>query len=200
MIRSIYILFVVVCLVAGLTYFSLFRITQNLHEIDPGKFYRSAQMTRSELEEVVKKYGIKTVISLRGYPQPIHGDEPEEETLTRLGVGLQKYDLKTDYYPINRDIISIVDALKNAPKPILVHCRTGADRTGMISAIYKIEQMNSSKDEALKQLSFRYWHIESFHPAMKSFVSIYEGWAWLNTKYDHCAYDRSLIEKPNECP
>jgi hypothetical protein len=47
-------------------YTSIFRISKNFYEIDPGKYYRSAQLTKFELEDVVKRHGIKTVISVRG--------------------------------------------------------------------------------------------------------------------------------------
>src|SRR5690242_684397 len=47
---------------------SIVRLSKNFYEVDPGKFYRSAQLSPTELKDVVDKYGIKTVISLRGAP------------------------------------------------------------------------------------------------------------------------------------
>lgn len=133
-------------------YTSIFRISQNFSEVDPGRFYRSAQLTPRELEELSEKYGIKTVISLRGIPQSVFGLEPEQETLERLGIGFHKFDLSTDHFPSKSDLIQILALLRNAPKPILIHCRSGADRTGMVTALYQIEQMGISKEEAKKQL------------------------------------------------
>lgn len=181
-----------------IAYTSIFRISKNFYEIDPGKYYRSAQLTKFELEDAIKRYGIKTVISVRGYPQPILNDEPEAETLERLGVGFQKYDLTTDYFPSKADIVSIIKALKNAPRPILVHCRTGADRTGMISAIYQIEEMKRPKQEALDQLSFKYWHVQQFHPAMSAFVEAYQGYDWADQKYDPCEFPQ-FLENTKDC-
>lgn len=182
-----------------MAYTSIFRISKNFYEIDPHKFYRSAQLTPKELEATVKQYGIKTVISLRGLPQPIFGGESEVALLDRLGVAFQKYDLSTDYYPKKADLVSIVEAFKTAPKPILIHCRTGADRTGMISALYQIEEMGFQKSKALKQLSFKYWHVRQFHPAMTSFVNLYQGAKWVSESYDPCKLDREFLEHPDEC-
>lgn len=179
-------------------YTSTFRISQNLYEVDRDKLYRSAQLTKSELEEAVRQYGIKTVISVRGYPQPVFNDEPEAETLERENVALYKFDLTTDYFPSKENLVGIVQLLKSAQRPILVHCRTGADRTGMISAIYQIEEMHKSKEEALNQLTFKYWHVRSFHPAMSEFVRAYQGEDWAIKKYDPCDFPK-FLEKPGIC-
>ena len=181
-------LFVFLFVSGVLAYTSLFRITKNFYEVDPGKFYRSAQLTKGELEDVIKAHGIQTVISLRGYPQPILNAEPEFDTLKRLGVEFEKYDLSEDDFPSKEDLTSIISAFKNKKKPILIHCRSGADRTGMISALYQIEEMGISKEQALDQLSFKYWHIRNFHPAMSEFVKIYDGWNWALSNYNPCDY------------
>lgn len=60
-----------ICLFVGsiFAYTSIFRITKNLYEIDPGRFYRSAQLSKSELEQTADKLGIKTVNSVRLSPK-----------------------------------------------------------------------------------------------------------------------------------
>lgn len=169
-------------------YTSIFRITKNFYEVDPGRFYRSAQMTPAELEETVQKFGIKTVISVRGYPQSILNMEPEAQTLARLGVHFYKFDLSTDYFPPQQDLLEILNLFKSSPLPILVHCRSGSDRTGLISAIYQIEEMKKPKSEAENQLSFEFWHVRSFHPAMIKFLRLYQGREWAAFHYNICDY------------
>ena len=120
-------------LVAGLLggvfyYTSIFRFTKNFYEVDKGSFYRSAQLSKFELEDVVREYGIKTVISLRGNPPAIFDEEPEETTLKRLKVPLHSFALEMDYFPSKEDLNELLDLLHSAPKPILIHCRSGADR------------------------------------------------------------------------
>jgi len=52
----------------------------------------------------------------------------------------------------NKKIIESLKIIKNAPKPILIHCKHGSDRTGVIVAMYRIIFENYSKKEAIKEL------------------------------------------------
>ena len=46
------------------------------------------------------------------------------------------------------------------PKPFVLHCKSGADRAGLVSAMYLIVQKKLSVTEAKKQLSFKYLHLD----------------------------------------
>ena len=48
--------------------------------------------------------------------------------------------------------------MDNAPKPILFHCHSGADRTGLASMMYLLLHTNGALADAQKQISFRYGH------------------------------------------
>ena len=50
--------------------------------------------------------------------------------------------------------------MDNIHKPFVLHCKSGADRAGLVSAIYLIIQKNLSVTEAKKQLSFKYLHLD----------------------------------------
>jgi protein tyrosine/serine phosphatase len=54
-----------------------------------------------------------------------------------------------------REILRIV---RNAPKPLLIHCRAGADRSGLVAAPYVATIENRTADEAAGQLSLVYGH------------------------------------------
>ena len=62
---------------------SVFRISQNFAVVEDGKLFRSAQLKTNELEEIIKMHGIKTVISLRGWPGKTAYYDAEAETLAR---------------------------------------------------------------------------------------------------------------------
>jgi hypothetical protein len=68
----------------------------------------------------------------------------------------------------------------------------------MISAIYSIEEMHQSKEEALNQLAFKYWHLRGTHKAMFDFVQIYQGREWARSSYEPCDYP-SYKEHLSEC-
>lgn len=169
------------------TYASIVRLTQNFYEVEKDRFYRSAQLNPIELNEKIKKHGIKTVISLRGSPEDSYWFKPEVSFLEKSGVLFKSYGLNANAFPSKSELIGILDDFKNAPKPILIHCRSGADRTGLVSALYVYEEMKKSKAEALGQLSFKYWHVRQFNPAMTKFITEFDGGDWAS-RYDPCRY------------
>lgn len=187
---------------AGFAYrSSVVRLTKNFYEVDPGKFYRSAQLSPDELKEAIAKYGIKTVISLRGAPVNSYWYPGEVETLKEANVKFLAFGWTSDYFPHNDDFQGFLKALKEEQYPVLVHCRTGADRTGEASAIYAIEYMHMPKEEAIeKELSFKYWHVPLFHPAKKEFVRRYQGYEWGMTQYELCSPENRPFAEPGHCP
>lgn len=180
--------------------YSTFRITKNFAEIDPGKFYRSAQLTPSELADAIDHYGIKTVISLRGAPEHAIWYRAQKDLLSRKGVDFHALWWSSEEFPTKSGLVEYLDILKTAKYPILVHCRTGADRTGEATAIYAIEHMNEKRDEAIrKYLNFNYWHVRLFKPAMSEFIRRYAGEAWARTEYDDCAPENLKYTDPAHC-
>ena len=86
--------------------------------------------------------------------------------------------------------------------PILIHCRAGADRTGEASAIYLMEYMDASREEALAALSFDYWHVEMFKPAKRYFIrEVWQGERWARDVYEPCANDQEYdyFDKDKHC-
>tara|TARA_B100000609_G_C17145912_1_gene398158 strand:+ start:327 stop:932 length:606 start_codon:yes stop_codon:yes gene_type:complete len=115
----------------------------NFHKVD-NKLYRSAQPTAEGMKNL-QKYGIKTVVNLRGF----HSDKDE----------IGKLKLKQYHIPINTWHIKDEHAIKflkivNDPKnqPVLVHCKHGADRTGTMCAVYRIVLQGWNKKQALKEM------------------------------------------------
>lgn len=116
-----------------------------LHRVAPN-FYRSAQPDADGFRALVKRYGIRTVISLRAF----HSDEP-----LVAGLHLRRYDFPMHTWHIEReDVVGALRALRASMKlgPTLVHCEHGADRTGLISALYRIVYQGWDKEAALDEL------------------------------------------------
>lgn len=192
---------VLALVVFGAFRYSVFRITKNFHEVDPGKFYRSAQLTPDEMAEVIEKYKIKTVISLRGAPEQAYWFHPQKEVLDRMNVQFFALWWTAEFFPPKEDLVNYLDILKKAEYPILIHCRTGADRTGEATAIYAMEYMKESATESIKKhMNFKYWHVPAFKPAMTEFVRRYRGDKWARQEYDLCRPEnRAFAENPS-CP
>jgi protein tyrosine phosphatase (PTP) superfamily phosphohydrolase (DUF442 family) len=168
------------------------RLSKNFYVIDEGKLYRSAQLTGEEFDEAISEYGVKTIVNLRGaYPNEEWYVE-ERAVAEKRGVELVDLSMRANRLPHRKDLVTLLDTYRDAKKPILIHCRAGADRTGEAAAIYLLEYMGATKEQALEALTFEYWHVELFNPAKRYFIDeIYKGEAWARDVYDPCAKDQS---------
>jgi protein tyrosine phosphatase (PTP) superfamily phosphohydrolase (DUF442 family) len=170
----------------------------NFHVIDPDRCYRSAQLDAETLETVVREHGIRTVINLRG-PNP---GEPwyddEVATTARLGVEQIDIGMSAQRLPHRRDLLRLLEAFDDAERPVLIHCLQGADRSGEAAALYRIECMGASKDEALEELSLCYGHLGFWYPAKRHLVEIYGGREWARDGYDPCEGTWSEHYDPSE--
>jgi protein tyrosine/serine phosphatase len=130
----------------------------NHHTVAEGQLYRSAQLNGLELGEEIDAHHIRTVLNLRG-PNPTDGWYQEEVAATRAH-GAAHYDVGISAQePVSSEKIEkILAVLRDAPKPILVHCRSGADRTGFVAALYRYAIEGQSGEAALHELSLRYGH------------------------------------------
>ncbi|MFA6291555.1 MAG: dual specificity protein phosphatase family protein [Victivallales bacterium] len=115
----------------------------NLHKIT-NAIYRSAQPEATGMKNLVK-LDIKTVINLRSF----HDDKDEVKS-----TGLHRVDVPIDTWNINDDqVIRVMKELaKSENGPFLIHCQHGADRTGLMSAMYRIIYQGWSKEKALDEM------------------------------------------------
>jgi undecaprenyl-diphosphatase len=131
----------------------------NFHAITPGEAYRSSQMDRDELEHYIRKYAIRSVINLQGRHDG-KGWYTEENDVCRE-TGTRHYDLNltSDRAPSESEIKALLDIYGTAPRPVLIHCQAGADRSGLAAALWKIAVDGAPKSEARKQLSVPLGHV-----------------------------------------
>jgi len=134
----------------------------NFHVVSDGRVYRSRQLDPDELARYAHDYGIKSVLNLRG--KNLGAGWYQEEILAAESLGLRHYDygISANRDVADHDIEKIVDILREAPKPILIHCNAGADRTSLVAALYLYRMECKSADEAERQLSVRYGHFPFF--------------------------------------
>ena len=79
----------------------------------------------------------------------------------------EKYNIKLINFPVTSRAAPKIQTILAAKKlfneieyPVIMHCKSGADRAGLMSALYLILHKNIAVDEAKKQLSFKYLHIK----------------------------------------
>jgi protein tyrosine phosphatase (PTP) superfamily phosphohydrolase (DUF442 family) len=134
------------------------RISGNIHTVEEGALYRSGQLSASRLTNTIKTFGIKSVINLR-LPDPKRAWYRDERAVSDA-MSVQHFDftLSVRREPDDADITRLVQLMRDAPKPILVHCDAGADRSGLASALYKLVIAERPVQEASGQLSLWYGH------------------------------------------
>lgn len=171
----------------------------NFHEIDPGLYYRSAQLSAKSLKKYISKYGIRSVINLRGASEKDWYLE-EKNAVEEQGASLYDISMSARRLPHREDLLKLLDLFENLEYPILVHCQGGADRTGEASAIYQMMYMGKDKKQALKMLSLKYHHLSWRMPAKKYFIKkLWHGADWAIENYEPCANDWKHYDKEKYC-
>ena len=115
----------------------------NLHRISP-MLYRSEQPTALGMKNL-EKLGIRTVINLRAF-----NDDDDEVK----GTSLRTEHVKILTWRIDdRHVIEVMRMLRQTENaPFLIHCQHGADRTGVMSAMYRVLEQGWTPEDALKEL------------------------------------------------
>jgi protein tyrosine phosphatase (PTP) superfamily phosphohydrolase (DUF442 family) len=119
-------------------------------------------MDNTALARLVHKYAIKTIVNLRGVDLGATWYRSETNESQRLGVTHLDFALSATRETTDEQIDEILTALNCAPKPVLIHCRSGADRAGLISALYLYSLECKSPEVAGRQLSILCGHVPSF--------------------------------------
>lgn len=139
----------------------------NLHVVEPGVLIRSAQPSPIGFAELRDRYGVKTVINLNTH-------STNEELVVVTALGLDYLPLPIDTYGLQRDkLIIVLAAIRQAQAegrvPVLVHCRTGQDRTGAAVATYRVLEQDWSGDKAKAEMErYRHWTHELVFPHIRS--------------------------------
>jgi protein tyrosine/serine phosphatase len=115
----------------------------NLHKVN-NNLYRSGQPTEEGMKNL-ERIGIKTIINLRAFHTDT--DEIRGTALLDEELSVNAWRIK-DEYVIN--VLRIIEKKENGP--FLIHCEHGADRTGVVIAMYRIVEQGWSKEEAIKEM------------------------------------------------
>ena len=131
---------------------------RSLHKISENT-YRSNQPFPWQILADKNKRGIKTVINLRGI-RNCSSYFLEKETCKKHNIKLINFPVTSRAAPKAETILAAKKLFNEIEYPIIMHCKSGADRAGLMSALYLILHKNISVIEAKKQLSFKYLHIK----------------------------------------
>ncbi|QCU90706.1 fused DSP-PTPase phosphatase/NAD kinase-like protein [Thiomicrorhabdus sediminis] len=133
-------------------------IYRNFHQISDQAF-RSAHPSPRFIKRMQQQHGLKTIINLRGENKT--GQYMLElEACKKLGVKLISTPLSSRDAPSKERIINLFKAFDEAEAPLLLHCKSGADRAGLGSALYQLYKNEIPLDES-RQLRPSYGHFKS---------------------------------------
>ncbi|MEO1100346.1 MAG: protein tyrosine phosphatase [Pseudomonadota bacterium] len=131
---------------------------RNLHRISD-EMWRSNQPSPRQIEDHVRERGIKTIINLRG--ESTKGYYLlEKEACEAFGVDLVDFQVFSRDTPTREKIFGARDLFNTIRYPALMHCKSGADRAGLMSVLYRLLREEVPFEEAVGQLSFDYLHVK----------------------------------------
>jgi len=150
------------------------RLEGNFHTVVKGQLYRSAQPSPSQLEAYVRDHGIRSVINLRPPREKGTWYSAEVATAQRLGLRHVDFPMSASKVLSPQRADELVRLMASLPKPILVHCQAGADRTGLASALYGNRIAGLDEEAAERQLSFYFGHVGI--PRLSAAYAMDESW------------------------
>jgi len=170
----------------------VFRVVwTNFATVVPGRLYRSNHPTPGRLAAQARRHGLRTLVNLRGACGN-GSDALSRSQAARLGLYFVDAPLSSGRAPLREQVLALAEALLAAPEPILVHCKSGADRAGFAAALFLVLQ-GKTVAEAQRQLSWRFghWH-RSRAGVLDAFLLRFAGDAegrkpfleWLREDYD----------------
>jgi protein tyrosine/serine phosphatase len=140
-------------------YLGFLQLTGNFNTVVSGELYRSGQITPQQLDEYATKYGIKTIINLRGSNPGNTWYDAETAESKKLHIYHVDFGLSARREVTEQQAADLIALLRSSPKPILIHCKAGADRSGFVSALYLAAIKKWRPKVAEGQLSIRYGHL-----------------------------------------
>jgi len=174
----------------------IFRLAYlNQHRVSE-RLWRSAQPAPHQIAWFAAQ-GVRTVVNLRGGRE--HGSWPlEKEACDRHGIALVDFVLRSREAPEREMLILLKEFLHSLHYPVLVHCKSGADRAGLFAALYLIIHEGRSATEAMAQLAVKYGHFQHAKTGiLDAFLRLYaeegEAKGISLLEWAECDYDPDLL-------
>lgn len=130
----------------------------NFHWIEPGVMARTNQPS----PQAVARYaamGIKTILNLRG-PSNTGYYALEREACAAHGIIMIDARMHSREPPSVEQVLQAKRLFETIAYPALMHCKSGADRAGVMAVLYKHLKMGVPISEAVEQLSLKYLHVK----------------------------------------
>jgi len=172
--------------------------SSNLHPIVEGQIYRSAQPSGDELAQWIEELSLQSVVNLRGRKSQDDRRWLLEEIATAERAGIEHVSIRMSAgdIPPAPTLRKLVETIDSAPRPMLLHCKAGAERSGLAAAVAVLLEtgdLDAARAEFALDKGFVYW----VNPRLPRVLDDYAAWlaergeastpdrfrAWVATEY-----------------
>lgn len=154
--------------------------------------WRSNQPSARQVHALAQQ-GVKTIVSLRGLNAG-GASQFEIEACAQTGIELVAFKMTSRGAPDRERVLQLADLISQVERPVLFHCKSGADRSGFVAAVYLLLTGQGSIAQAKAQLSWRYLHFKGAKTGLLfAFLCEYEAFnakqpvdllTWVREYYD----------------
>jgi protein tyrosine phosphatase (PTP) superfamily phosphohydrolase (DUF442 family) len=135
-------------------------IYSNTHRMSD-KAWRSAQPAPHHLRRLARA-GVRTVVNLRG-PRDCGSYWLERRACKAYGLTLVNFQIRSRAAPTREELWGAKHLFEEIEYPVLMHCKSGADRAGLMSVLYRHLHEGVPVEQAKRELSLKYGHIRQAH-------------------------------------
>jgi undecaprenyl-diphosphatase len=169
--------------------YAVYRVeTGNFDTVLPGKVYRSGQLDEKQWKHYLQKYAIKSLLNLRGEHRAASWYQEEVRAANMLRVTHYDMKISANREVDNGTLDTILAIMQQAPKPLLVHCQAGSDRSGLITGVYLFKIEGQPAETASGQLSLLYGHFP--YLLSKTGATDRSFWRYVDSATHHTSMDR----------
>jgi hypothetical protein len=131
----------------------------NFAVVDPGRVYRAAQ-PKGNLDYLLDglPHRLASIVNLRGGSEADWWYAAEVRGARARGIDFYDIPLSAVRRPTRRELLLLLELFGRCRYPLLIHCKSGADRTGMVSALYLMDRRGVPPEEAMRAFSVAYGH------------------------------------------
>lgn len=129
--------------------------------------YRANQPSPKRIEKLAKD-GIKTILNLRGESDKGYY-ALEKQACEKHGIKLVDFRMYSRDTPKKESLHGLKKLFEEIEYPCLMHCKSGADRTGITGVLYKHFHLGEPIDDAVEQLKLKYLHMKAGKTGMLDF-------------------------------
>ena len=175
-------------------------VWSNFAAVLPGRVYRCNHPTPARLSELASRYRLRTVVNLRGHRR-CGSDALSRQATRQLGLVHLDMAFESRGAPHRERILRFEALYRGLAFPVLMHCKSGADRAGLASGLVLLFEDRPAAD-ALRQLSWRFGHFNRSRTGiLDAFFLRYQREAegrlgfldWVRDEYDETALKRDFV-------